>query len=124
MMSEFCFWNQRFFHGIFSNLFSSTPPSTFTRNKTFCEQRGLFRVFGTMRLTGDLHQKIYINLQRHRKFDKIFTKVSFWILLEAWAVPDFQQVKLMFCRIYSAILLLSLALNYLPPIRVQITLMW
>ena len=35
--------------------FNRSPPSNFTRNETFCEHKGLLKVFGTMRLTGDLH---------------------------------------------------------------------
>ena len=42
---------------LFSNLFSLTHPSIFTRHETFCENKGLFRVFGTMRLTGALLSK-------------------------------------------------------------------
>ena len=52
------------------NLFSSKPASIFTRNKTFCEHIGLLVVFGTMRLTGDLHQKnfsIFLKGFRFRK---------------------------------------------------------
>ena len=36
--------------------FHQSPPQFFTRNETFCERRGLLRVFGTMRLTEDIHQ--------------------------------------------------------------------
>ena len=36
-----------------SNLFSSKLPSIFTKNETFCEHKGLLKVFGTMRLTVD-----------------------------------------------------------------------
>ena len=32
-------------------------PLYFSRNEPFCEHKELFRVFGTMQLTGDLHQK-------------------------------------------------------------------
>ena len=46
---------------LFSNLFSSMPPLIFTRNETFCEHKGLLRVFGTIRLTGDLLPKISEN---------------------------------------------------------------
>ena len=42
------------------NLFSSKPPSIFTRNETFCEHKGLLGVLGTIRLTGD-HQKKFLN---------------------------------------------------------------
>ena len=34
----------------------SRPPPNFTRNETFCERKGL-NVFGTVRLTGNLHKK-------------------------------------------------------------------
>ena len=40
---------------LFSNLFSSKPLQ-FSRNETFCEPKGLLKVFGAMRLTGNLHQ--------------------------------------------------------------------
>ena len=46
-----------FFYATFFQLFSSKPPSIFTRNETFREHKALLKVFGTMRLTGDLHQK-------------------------------------------------------------------
>ena len=42
-------------------------PSIFTRNETFCEHKALLKVFGTMRLAGDLHQKNF------RKISKIFS---------------------------------------------------
>ena len=38
---------------------SHRSPSIFTRNETFCEHKALLKVFGTMRLAGDLHQKIF-----------------------------------------------------------------
>ena len=49
-----------YLNGIFSmrlfyNSFLSKPPSIFIRNETFCENKGLHRIFGTMRLAGDLH---------------------------------------------------------------------
>ena len=45
---------------LISNLFSSKPPlSIFTLNETFCEHKTLLVVFGTMRLTGDLQNKIF-----------------------------------------------------------------
>ena len=40
-----------------SNLFSSKLPSIFTRNETFCEHKGLLKVFGTVRFTGDFQLK-------------------------------------------------------------------
>ena len=51
-LSEFCFFRPAFFryYATFSLLISSKPPSIFTRNKTFCEHRGLLRVFCTVRL--------------------------------------------------------------------------
>ena len=57
-LSRFFFKDRRFFYATFSNLFSSMPPLNFSRNETFCEHKGLLGVFGTMRLTGDLHLKI------------------------------------------------------------------
>ena len=39
--------------------FHRSPSLSFTRNETFCERKGLFKVFGTMRITGDLHQKVF-----------------------------------------------------------------
>ena len=42
------------YYAAFSNLVSSNSFSMFTRNKTFCEHGGRLRVFGTMRLTGDI----------------------------------------------------------------------
>ena len=37
-------------------LFPSKPPLNFTRNETLCEHKRLLKVFGTMRLTGDLQK--------------------------------------------------------------------
>ena len=45
---------------------SIEAPSIFTRNETFCEHKALLKVFGTMRLAGDLHQKNF------RKISKSF----------------------------------------------------
>ena len=61
--SEICF-----FLYDFSNSFSS--PQNFTRNEMFCEHKGLLRVFGTMRLTGDLHQKGF--RKKSKRFSLIF----------------------------------------------------
>ena len=38
----------------FKFVFYQSPPSILTRNQRFCEHRGLLRVFGTVRLTGDI----------------------------------------------------------------------
>ena len=54
----------------FSNSFSSKLPSLFTRNETFCEHKGLLKVFGTVRFTGDL-QKFFF-----RKMTKYFFQFS------------------------------------------------
>ena len=53
----------------FSNSFSSKLPSLFTRNETFCEHKGLLKVFGTVRFTGDLQLKIF------SKNDEIFFSI-------------------------------------------------
>ena len=44
---------------LFKSRFHRNPSSNFTRNDTFCERKGLLKIFGTMRLTGDLHQKYF-----------------------------------------------------------------
>ena len=47
-MSDIYFFKDRcFLCDFFSNLFSSKLPSIFTRNETFCEHKGLLKVFGT-----------------------------------------------------------------------------
>ena len=46
------------------NLFSSKPPSVFTRNETFCDRKGLVKVFGTTGLTGDIQKKISKNFEQ------------------------------------------------------------
>ena len=58
-ISDFCFFLKTavfsmrlFFYFVFIE-----APSIFTRNETFCEHKALLKVFGTMRLAGDLHQK-------------------------------------------------------------------
>ena len=56
-ISEFCFFSAFFACYFFSKFFSSKPPSIFTVNETFCKHKGLLKVFGIMRLTGDLLQK-------------------------------------------------------------------
>ena len=42
----------------FSNLFNRIP-EIFSRNETFCDHRRLLMVFGSMRLTVDLHEKFF-----------------------------------------------------------------
>ena len=42
--------------------FYRNPLSIFTRKETFCEHRGLLRVFGTMQLTGDFIEKIFSSI--------------------------------------------------------------
>ena len=64
---------------LFSNLFSSKPPSNFTMNKTFCEHKGFLRGFGTMRLTGDLHLNFF------RKFEKKLFLI-FFLFFERFSV--------------------------------------
>ena len=56
-MSDFFFKDQCFFYAT-SNLFSSKPPSIFTRNEAFCEHKGLLKAVGTIQLTRDLQEKI------------------------------------------------------------------
>ena len=58
-LSDFCFYSKTgvfsmrlFFYFVFIEVLS-----IFTRNETFCEHKGLLKVFGTMRLTGELHKK-------------------------------------------------------------------
>ena len=93
------------------------PPSIFTRNETFCERKGLLNVFGTMRLTGDLHKKIPKNRIFPPQFS-VFLKVFSWkmgFLLfpvgEEWfsrlmRIPSgiFGAVKLMKCPYDTAYL--------------------
>ena len=52
----------------FSNLFSSKPSQFLL--KTFCEHKALLKVFGTMRLAGDLHQKNF-----WKTSEKIFSSI-------------------------------------------------
>ena len=83
-ISDFCFVLKTgvFSMWLFSNLFSSKrpPPSIFTRNELFCEHKGLLKIFGFMRLTGDLHQK---------NFRKIFSSIFCFL-------KDFQLRKMGF----------------------------
>ena len=60
-LSNFCFFFKDwcFYATFFSNLFSSKLPSIFTRNETFCEHKGLLKVFGTVRFTGDLQLEMF-----------------------------------------------------------------
>ena len=68
-----------FLQRLFSNLFSSKSPSIFTRNETLSEHKRLLRVFGTIRLTGDL-QKTSEN------FEKKFS--IFFYFLKSFRVRD------------------------------------
>ena len=49
-----------FCYFFFKKCFHRSPSLIFTRSETFCERKGLFKVFGTMRLTGELQKKIRI----------------------------------------------------------------
>ena len=51
------FKDGRFFLCDFFLVCFHRSPLNFSRNETFCEHKGLFWVFGTMRLTGDLDRK-------------------------------------------------------------------
>ena len=56
-ISDSCFFKDRcFFYATFLNFVFIKAPSIFTRNETFCEHKALLKVFGTIRLAGDLHQ--------------------------------------------------------------------
>ena len=59
-ISDLFFFKDRcFFYATFFLICFHRSPSIFTRNETFCEHKALLKVFGTMRLAGDLHQKIF-----------------------------------------------------------------
>ena len=64
-ISDFCFFKRPLFF-LCDFLFSSKPPQFFTRTETFCEHKAFLKIFGTMRLAEDLHQKNF------RKISKIF----------------------------------------------------
>ena len=49
-ISDFFFKDRCFSYATFSIFFSSKSPSIFTKNETFCDSKGLVKVFGTMRL--------------------------------------------------------------------------
>ena len=69
-ISEICFFkDRRFLKFVFIEV---SPPSIFTRNETFCERKGLLKVFGTMRLTGDLYLENFFE-----KFRFIFLLLVF-----------------------------------------------
>ena len=55
------------FHMRLFQFFSSKSPSIFTKNETFCDSKGLVKVFGTMRLQKNCRCP-------SKKFSKIFSK--------------------------------------------------
>ena len=72
-ISDSRFFKDRcFFYATFLKFVFIEAPLFFTRNQTFCERKGFFDVFGPMRLTGVLHQKIF------GKFRKILFLNSFF----------------------------------------------
>ena len=106
-ISNFCFSKDWcFFYATFlKKLFSSKPPSIFTRNETFSKRKGLLKVFGTMRLTGDLHQKNF-----SKNFEKFSPSIFCFLKSFPWRKMGFccfQLVKKGFrdlCVKYSSVL--------------------
>ena len=97
-LSDF-FQRPFFLCDFFSNPFSSKPPSIFTRNETFCEHKGLLKAVGTIRLTGDLHQKIFEKFSLIFCFLKCFRLRKMFFLL----FPVGEEWFLRFMRIPSGI---------------------
>ena len=60
LLTSFIFSRSAFYGTMHFSLscFHHSPPSIFTRNKTFCHHRGLRRVFDAMLLTGDIFSKL------------------------------------------------------------------
>ena len=71
-ISDFCsfFRDRCFFYASFFLICFHRSPN-FTRNETFCEHKALLKVFGTMRLAGDLHQKNF-----SKNSEKFFSQFS------------------------------------------------
>ena len=80
----------------FSNLFSSKPPQFFTRNETFCEHKALLKVFGTMRLAGDLHQKNFRKISKN--FFPQFSVLFKGLRLRKMGFPLFPVAEELFSR--------------------------
>ena len=92
------FFCKDLFFFFLSNLFSSKPPSIFTRNETFCEHKGLLKVFGTMRLTRNQflfrkiskkNSSIFLFFERFSVENDEFFAVSSWgrMVFEIYAYP-------------------------------------
>ena len=60
VISDFRLFKDRcFLYATFKIRFHRSPPQFLQETETFCERKGLLKVFGTMRLIGNLHQKIF-----------------------------------------------------------------
>ena len=74
-ISDFFFKDRCFSYATFSIFFSSKSPLNFYQNETFCDSKGLVKVFGTMRLQKNCRcpsKKFFENILE--KFRKIFEK--------------------------------------------------
>ena len=74
-MDAVFFKDRCFSYATFSIFFHRSPPSIFTKNETFCDSKGLVKVFGTMRLQKNCRcpsKKFFENILE--KFRKIFEK--------------------------------------------------
>ena len=85
----FVFFKDRCFFYAISKFVFIEAPSIFTKNETFCERKGLLNVFGTIRLTGDQHQKSSENFKKNF-LSFLFLKVFRW---ERWVFCCFQLGK-------------------------------
>ena len=97
-MDAVFFKDRCFSYATFSIFFHRSPPSIFTKNETFCDSKGLVKVFGTMRLQKNCRcpsKKFFENILE--KFRKIFEKnFSFNFLFFFKGFPLRKMVFLLF----------------------------
>ena len=123
----FVFFKTRVFYATFFPFFLSNPPSIFTRNEISCVQKGFLRVFGTMRLTGDLHQKIFLFKKNFSDFFvfKIFSVDKDVFYCFKLTKSGFRVLCVSLCVIFGAVKLMKFQQYwFLPLVLCMILLIW
>ena len=97
--------------------FIEAPLSVFTRNQRFCEHRDLLRVFGTVRLSGNIFRKKFVNSFLNFSFFERFSveqdgffAVSIWgkVVFEFYAYPFWY---FLYCKIDGILTIVSFLLS-------------
>ena len=85
----------RDFFPFFLICFHQSPPSIFTRNETFCEHKGLLKVFGTMLLAGDLQKKFFVKISKICSQFRVFLRFSVekdgFFAVSSWGIMVFES---------------------------------